>query len=180
MKNTTLATIIIILVVVVVGALFLTSRAGEKPGPTLSVPSDWKTFNDPALSVSFRYPAALSTKYINALDWPPKVQIIDAPFSCTGAGSETAQGGITEKKVINGRTYCITHETQGAAGSIYTMYAYATEINGKTPVFTFSLRAVQCANYDEPQKTECDTERAAFDIDSIIDKIMGTFQISKG
>ncbi len=35
----------------------------------------------------------------------------------------------------------------------------------------FTLRAVQCANYDEPKKTECEKERSIFYIDDIIDHI---------
>jgi hypothetical protein len=33
---------------------------------------------------------------------------------------------------------------------------------------------VQCGNYDEPRKSECETERAAFDVSPTIDAIART------
>ncbi len=102
----------------------------------------------------------LTTKYINAVDWPPQVQVVAGPFSCT------------EPKVIAGRTYCVTKVSEGAAGSTYTQYAYALALGGQVKTFTFTLRFSQCANYDEPQKSECEAERASFDPDQWIDKIV--------
>ncbi len=131
----------------------------------------WEIFTDEERKISFRYPRELAAKYIQAWDWPPQIQILNEPFSCTEAGEEWARAGKTEKRTVEGRIYCRTKIVEGAAGSIYTLYAYAFPRDGKTAVFTFSTRAVQCGNYGESQKTECEKEREAFDLDGILDQI---------
>ena len=112
-----------------------------------------------------------NTKYIHAVDWPPKVQVTDQKFSCTEAGNVADRAGKTELRMINGNQYCVTVTSDGAAGSVYNSYAYVRELYGKTIIFTFSSREVQCMNYDNPQQTECLNERKAFDVDSIVDQI---------
>jgi len=133
----------------------------------------WKTFSDDKQGIAFQYPDQLATTtYIHTVDWPPQVVISGGPFICTEGGSEIAQAGQTQQQIINGRTYCVTKESEGAAGSIYTQYAYSFSKNDKVIIFTFILRSVQCANYDDPQKTQCETERQAFEIDNdIIDRM---------
>ncbi len=137
-----------------------------------------KTFTDTARGITFQYPEKIPATYIYTVDWPPKVEIVDSPFTCTEAGSEIARAGKTEKITVNNHTYCVTKESEGAAGSIYTNYAYAMEKENKTVIFTFSLRFVQCANYDDPQKASCTAERGAFDIDSIMDTIINSTRIN--
>lgn len=106
----------------------------------------------------------LQTKYIKAQEWPPTITITDGPLACAG------------KKIINGTPYCITAQSEGAAGSTYTTYTYATEKNSKTITLSFVLRAVQCMNYDDPQQTECLKERAVFDVDALADHILESVQ----
>jgi hypothetical protein len=139
------------------------------PGPANEDP--WKEGLDAVSGVSFRYPEKLTTKYISTVDWPPKIAVTDGPLTCTEAGVETARAGQTVRRTVDDREYCVTRESEGAAGSIYTNYAYATQKDDKVLIFTFSLRAVQCANYDDPQKAECENERTSFDIDSVLDRI---------
>jgi hypothetical protein len=141
------------------------------PGAT-STSIGIKTYTDPATGVSFAYPEKLPATYITAVDWPPKIQVENHPLACTAAGSTTARAGQTTKKIVNGHTYCVTVTSEGAAGSIYKNYAYATENKGKTYFFTFSIKEVQCANYDEPNKSACEAERASFSIDNIIDTLI--------
>jgi hypothetical protein len=140
----------------------------------------WKTSTDTAERVSFKYPEDLSTTYIHAVDWPPTVAVTDGPFSCTEAGSEIARAGKTELRRVVDREYCVTKESEGAAGSTYTMYAYAFEPqtggNGSVVILTFTLRAPQCANYDDPQKSACEGERETFDIDGVVDRIASTLR----
>jgi len=139
----------------------------------------WKTMTDSKTGITFQYPETLLTTYTHVQDWPPQVQVLNEPFTCTEAGSDTARAGKTEKRLVDDREYCRTSIVEGAAGSIYTQYAYAfplystgsTQADRKTIIFTFSLRAVQCANYDDPQKTACENERSAFDLDSTVDRM---------
>lgn len=139
-------------------------------------PTDnWKTSTDPVTGSSLRYPETIPTTYIHTVDWPPKLQLVEGPFTCIQAGQEIDRAGKTESRVINGKDYCVTTLTEGAAGSTYTQYAYATQIGGKVAVLTFTLRqASSCSNYDDPQKSECEAERATFTIDPIIGQIIET------
>lgn len=131
-----------------------------------------KTYTDAETGATFEYPETLSTTYISTTDWPPLLQIVDGTYECREAGREIDRAGKTEKKVINGRNYCVTTVTEGAAGSIYTMQAYAfPKGNNQVAILTFGLRATQCGNYDNPQKSACESERAAFSMDAIMDQI---------
>lgn len=107
--------------------------------------------------------------YIQPIDWPPASVSSDQAFSCTAAGSTGARAGKTESKDINGRTYCVTVITEGAAGSIYSQYAYAIPWHKQTLSYTFSFRTPQCANYPEPEMSACKKEVSAFNPDTILD-----------
>lgn len=140
--------------------------------PTVSQNEDsWETMFDRASGLTFRYPAKLPTEFISTVDWPPKIKISNQPFICVESGLEIAQMGKTEKRTVGGDEYCVTTKTEGAAGSVYTNYTYIVQKDGKAIVFTFTLRATQCANYSDPQKTACEKERASFDIDNIVDRM---------
>lgn len=129
------------------------------------VPATWSTTTDPKTGLSFTYPPELGTNYIRAQDWPPQIEILNEPFSCPGAGGGT---------VIAGRTYCITKVSEGAAGSIYNQYAYAFAKGNQTIIMTFTLQYPQCANYDDPKKTECQNEEDKFDVNSLLNQIAGS------
>ncbi|MHB9139688.1 MAG: TspO/MBR family protein [Victivallaceae bacterium] len=137
----------------------------------------WKTTT--SNGITFQYPETLLTTYINTQDWPPQVQVLNEPFTCTEAGEETARAGKTEKRLVDNREYCRTSIVEGAAGSIYTQYAYAfplystgsTQADRKTAIFTFTTRATQCGNYDEAERKACEGEREAFDLDSVVDRM---------
>lgn len=144
--------------------------------PATEADANWQTFTDATEGITFRYPAELSTTYIRALDWPPQVQVTEGPFECTEAGNEIERAGRTELRRVDDRAYCVTKLAEGAAGSVYTQYAYAFEKAGKVSIFTFSTRAVQCANYDDPQKSMCEGERETFDIDGVIDRVAMSFR----
>lgn len=138
----------------------------------------WETFTDSTQGVSFQYPRGLETTYVTAVDWPPQPQVLDENFTCTEAGSETQQAGKTEQITTNGRTYCVTKISEGAAGSVYIQHAYSFVKEGQVVILTFSLRYPQCANYDDPQKTACETEQADFDVAQLVDAIAQTLRLS--
>ncbi|MDD2646950.1 MAG: hypothetical protein PHV78_03455 [Patescibacteria group bacterium] len=143
-----------------------------EPCPDENNPDDlWKTTTDSATGITFKYPEALLTQYIGVVDWPPKIQVVNESFSCTEAGNEIMSGGLTQKRIVDNRTYCVTKESGAAAGTTYTNYAYAFAHNKQTIILTFSLRAPNCDNYEDPQKTACKNEQQAFDLDSLIDRI---------
>ncbi len=143
------------------------------------MPDDWETFDDGASGVSFRYPRELETSYIRLVDWPPSVAVDAGPIECVAAGDETARAGRTDPVTVNGETYCVTRVTEGAAGSIYTLYAYAIPVGDDVVFLRFSSRAPQCGNYDEPSRTECERERVAFSMDEVVGRIAATLRIAE-
>ena len=131
----------------------------------------WIRINDVKSGLTFRYPEKLATTYITTVDWPPTLKVVDKPFACKENGSEITGAGQTVLLQIGDRAYCRNTKMEGAAGSSYSTYAYAFSYSGQTATLTFTLRAVQCANYDDPQKTACESERTSFDPDSIADRM---------
>lgn len=117
----------------------------------------------------------LSTKYIHAQEWPPKLTVLDQVFSCDKTATSSPQGAQIIKKKIGNRDYCVSAESEGAAGSTYITYNYSfasiKDIK-KTLAFEFVLREVQCLNYDNPQQSECLTERKNFNVDDVVEKIV--------
>lgn len=161
-------------------AYFYYAKNAEAPTPDSLPPADedsageeWRTAA--GAGYSFRYPASLGTSYIEALDWPPQAQVLPERFSCTKAGEATGRAGRTEPVAVSGREYCRTAIVEGAAGSTYTQYAYAFPDGADTVILTFSTRAPQCGNYDEPQMSACEAERQSLDIDALVDSMAATF-----
>ncbi len=119
-------------------------------------------------------PKALSTKYIKVQNetWPPEVRTINEGFTCkdgTGIGYGTH---TTTKKTFGSHEYCITTSSEGAAGSTYTNYTYRTPTSSGSKEISFTLRFIECMNYDEPEQKACKAERIEFNVDSLADKIL--------
>lgn len=120
------------------------------------------------------YNTTLSTLYVTSPQtiWPPQVTTEGVAFSCNPSQS-TVQGlGKVEQKTIEGKSYCVTTKSEGAAGSTYTTYVYQTGNTNETTSTTFTLRFVQCMNYDNPKQTECLVEQKMFDPDFMAYKII--------
>jgi hypothetical protein len=125
-----------------------------------------------AEQVDSAIPFVLDTIYISGADWPPVVQKRAEEYKCTPTGDEYMQAGKTEKIFVDGKEYCQTKVTEGAAGSQYTQYTYLTEApDGTALAATFSLRFVQCMNYDEPNQSACVKEQTSFEITPIIQSL---------
>lgn len=146
----------IILALIVLGLIGIGVYAyhlGKKPA--LVADSD----NEPV------FPSKLDTKYITAVEWPPQFSLENTEFKCVKGGVNSY---ITTTRVINGQTYCLTEQSEGAAGSVYTTYIYKWPKDNQTAALTFTLKSVQCSNYNEPQKSECEKERTEFNADDFV------------
>ncbi|MBU1137119.1 hypothetical protein KKD72_02005 [Patescibacteria group bacterium] len=141
----------------------------EQTGET----ANWKTFIPTDKGATFQYPENLSTNYIHPQEWPPKLLIIDnTGFSCEQGGlGINGRPGMTIQKKINNIVYCIDSVSEGTAGTFYTSYTYTFLKDSKLAKLSFTLAYSQCANYNEPQKTECEQERQTFDLDVLINRI---------
>lgn len=132
----------------------------------------WKTFRDDVQNITFDYPQDLSTKYIRPQEWPPKITVSSDGFSCNEGGlGINGRPGMTIRKSIDEREYCIESVSEGTAGTFYTDYTYTFLKDNKLIKLEFSLGYPQCDNYEDPQKTECENERQTFDLDSLVDRI---------
>jgi hypothetical protein len=127
--------------------------------------------------ITFQYPKEILAEYISEAQWPPKLIIEDKAFVCNPSGNEIRPGGQTELRLVDNRSYCVTTESEGAAGSTYTSYTYEFPQDNQTGIITFTLRFVQCQNYDEPKASACESERSAFDMDGTVDKIAQSIKI---
>ena len=154
--------VVVVIVIVILGIYFFPSNKKEieNVGIVPVVPT-------------VPYDSALTTKYISSVnEWPPKVTLANGTFSCKEGGNEIQTNGTTVQKTINGKTYCVTTASEGAAGSTYTTYMYNTQIGAQIATTSFVLRATGCGNYDEPSRSECMRERTNFDPDTIADGIV--------
>lgn len=165
--KTSLVVVSLVILIALLSGLFLLPKKTTAPTPTVTPTST--NDSSPLTPSPTSGSITLQTIYISAVDWPPHVSIENITFSCTEAGSQTGRAGETKKIIIHTHTYCVTTSTEGAAGSIYTQYAYARAKGDKTQILTFSLRFVQCGNYPEEEKTACESERSTFSIDTLID-----------
>ncbi len=68
----------------------------------------------------------------------------------------------------------MTRQAEGAAGSTYTTYSYRFVKGDDLETLSFTLRTVQCLNYDEPKQSACQREQASFDPNALADQIAQT------
>jgi hypothetical protein len=128
------------------------------------------TSND---GITYQYPKELLAKYISVAEWPPTVKIESGNFFCVETPQEVSSMlEITSQRLVDNRIYCVNVKNEGAAGSVYSSYVYTTPRRGKLVSLSFVLRYSNCANYDEEQNQACTSEREAFDLDAIVDRIV--------
>lgn len=129
------------------------------------IPASWKMIRDQKQGVSYAFPETLSTQYVTTQDWPPTLTVERGIFSC-----------VTAPRVVQDRAYCVSEQNEGAAGSMYTHYVYTTADVVSQRLFTlrFTLRRVQCFNYDEPRQSACMQEQGAFQTDTLADQVLSS------
>lgn len=134
---------------------------------------EWRYSEPTSQGIQFMYPEALSTTFVSAQEWPPRVELTANSYSCTEGPIEAADGPLTilTRKMVGDREYCVASFNEGAAGSTYTTFEYTTQQGDFVPRIVFTLRYPQCANYPEPQASACRSEQERFDIDGLVDRI---------
>ena len=131
-----------------------------------------------------------NNEYIGSQNWkiniindeekyPPKFRITEGQIDCTITSSDSVLLHRTEKRRIDGRIYCIESSSEGAAGTIYTQYAYFTIKNDCLIIVSCVIRYPQCMNYGEPHRAECENECETFDLDKIIVHIVRNLNVKK-
>jgi hypothetical protein len=134
----------------------------------------WIHVTDPKSGVLWAYPETFGTNFISLAKWPPTFTIQkNTPFSCDATGTSIETQGETRLVSSHGQSFCQTEQQEGAAGSIYTNYTYTFARGTDLASFAFTVRSVQCGNYDEPQKSACEAERAALDVMRMVREMRG-------
>lgn len=123
------------------------------------VMSSWTRLTGEQGGVVFHYPEQLPTRYISTQERPPLLNIRLGQQVCAG-----------EIRTIDAQDYCVQRSVEWAAGSMYTTYVYSRFFSDQdqTVMITFTLREVQCSNYDSLEKTACKQERDIFQPDALI------------
>ena len=93
---------------------------------------------------------------------PVVTETVTRPFACA------PDGEATELRRIEDSLYCVHIASEGAAGSVYHTFTYDTPAGSATDSTTFTLRYVQCTNYDEPKQSACMEEQDTFSPDSLV------------
>lgn len=125
--------------------------------------------------VSFVY-APVKTEYVG-VQWPPSVRVSDDTYSCQEVDSASTGMARTTKKIINGRSYCVTTQNDGAAGTVYTDYTYVSALYQGTVRIQFFVSRVRCENYDDPKKTDCQNGQDAFNPDALVEMVTGSVKL---
>jgi hypothetical protein len=100
-------------------------------------------------------------------------------FSCKEGSALNSDGKQAQfaRKTIGGSLYCVATSAEGAAGSTYTSYEYATTQGDFLTKVSFTLRTPQCMNYDEPEQSACKTDQANFNVDALADRIASSLKM---
>lgn len=129
----------------------------------------------------YKQPETLKANYISFQDYSFSIFEVDKykgtefsvenrEINCNITNQASSLPLRISKSEINGQKYCIGAFSEGAAGSVYTEYAYATVIKDNVYLILFTARYPNCSNYPNQQKMECETERVDFNLDDIIDQ----------
>lgn len=202
-KNITLGLTLVLLAVLAVGIFIIDKKLGlfdmlrfdmarnrtanvQVAGNNL--PSDWLTATDAAQGLTFKYPKEIPlfhsvyTYNVN-LPWPPRIAVRAENFACEPKSLSPSNNTTVVKKNINGRSYCVSRSTEGAAGSTYETYGYTTMLAGKLATASFIMFGpTSCDVYDngtgdaaDNQKfNACKKELSVYssNLDDIIDTMM--------
>ena len=105
----------------------------------------------------------------------PKLEswVENGAIECTETPLESSLPLRISKKEINGQKYCIGAFSEGAAGSVFTEYAYTTVISDNVYLVQFIARYPNCSNYPDQERRECETERENFNLDNLVDLEVG-------
>lgn len=185
MKTKILLILFVIFVVITSASLYYWRELSLEKNKQLEEFNDWSQ-NPP----SFDFPDERlpDAKYISSQDWKVEIynkeddfplgfKIVAGEVDCEEMSLESSLPERVQKKIINNKLYCIRAVSEGAAGSVFTEYDYATVVNDNLVVISFVARYPQCPNYPDPERAECEQERETFNLDLVVDKVLESAQL---
>jgi len=132
---------------------------------------------------SFDIPNDLGAEYIyimnlkvdifySDVNFPTRFGVADGQVQCKEITEDNELPiKILERKIDN-RKYCITVTSEGASGSVYKSYAYATVKSYNLVIVNLTARFSACGNFNEPKRSQCKRERKELDLDSVVDRVV--------
>jgi len=112
----------------------------------------------------------LPEPYISAQDnWPPIIENSSVGYTCSNS---TSAMSTTISRMVNGRTFCVTTMSEGAAGSTFKTMTYVVANGTGIKSTNFTLRYVNCGAYEEPQLSECNSAKSGFNLDDIVESLI--------
>lgn len=139
-------------------ANYVEEEKSDEPKQTDSLKANYISFQNYKLSI-FRTEEYKGTEF----------RVENGEINCDTTDQVSSLPLRISKTNINGQKYCIGAFSEGAAGSVYTEYAYATVIENNLYLVTFVARYPNCSNYPDKERMECEAERESFNLDSRID-----------
>jgi len=102
----------------------------------------------------------------------PKLEswVENSEIECYETPSESSLPLRMSKRIVNDKKYCIGAFSEGAAGSVYTEYAYTTVVGGNVYSIQFVARYQNCDNYPEEENNKCKQERENFNLEILVDQ----------
>lgn len=130
---------------------------------------------------AYNLPASFKADFISFQDYSLEIveiesydsinfKVINGEIECEEISPELSLSFRISRRELNGRKYCISASSEGAAGSVYTEYTYATVAGGEVYLIKFVVRYNNCGNYPEGEKLKCELERENFDLDILVDQ----------
>jgi hypothetical protein len=98
--------------------------------------------------------------------------IENGEIECDETNLESSLPLRISQKELNGHKYCMAAFSEGAAGSVYTEYAYSTVIDNNVYSVQFVARYPSCSNYPTEEKLQCERERESFDLDNLVSQVI--------
>ena len=174
-------TVFVVCALLALSALYLTHRDTNRLNsesfhvePLATVVPGWETTTDTVQGMTYMYPGFFGNPHVTTVDWPPTVISKRDGLGCVPTdGTDQTQQTVSRVQV-EATEYCLTTHDEGAAGSTYRTYVYELEHGVTTVELSFTMQFVQCANYDEPEQTQCRTEQEGFDPNTTIHQIFNS------
>lgn len=125
---------------------------------------------------TFSYPSEISTKYIQAYQWPPKVVTVDQTSFCDDVKNITEKMK-TEKRIIAGYDFCVTSVSKVLEDKIINLYAYSLNFENKSFILYFGTKHDNCEELKTDEKFFCESEVISFHPDLLVISILQTLRL---
>lgn len=115
--------------------------------PIMDQFKDWNTYKNEEYGFEMKYPNDFPIYSIQPITTAINCDYANFSSKCPTVSSGGQSSSTTERININGILYCSYVTAEGAAGTVYKTYGYATVRNNKCFVVSFAVAYPNCDNY---------------------------------